>query len=186
MLPLLWLAVVVVTPIGEEPLFRGFRFRGWLRSAARRLAVIIVTALLLVDHPCAIRPGYVIAQVFVSGLMLGLVALGDRLDAFDHPDARPDQRSRACWRPCSPRTIDARETQSARRCWREGRMLVDAGRQARQADDVDAIGKARDAGDRVVEFDRVALAFATTIAAIVSLRCASTSSAVSVWLMVPR
>ena len=31
-LPLLWLAVVVVTPIGEESLFRGFLFRGWLRA----------------------------------------------------------------------------------------------------------------------------------------------------------
>src|SRR5690606_37635196 len=31
-LPVLWLAVVVVAPVGEEMLFRGFLFRGWHRS----------------------------------------------------------------------------------------------------------------------------------------------------------
>ncbi len=36
-LPMLWLVVVVVTPIGEETLFRGFLFRGWLAIAARCL-----------------------------------------------------------------------------------------------------------------------------------------------------
>ena len=39
-------------------------------------------------------------------------------------------------------------------------MLDDAGGQPRQADDVDAVGKARDTGNGVVEFDRIALAFA--------------------------
>ena len=33
-LPVLWLVVVVVTPIGEETLFRGFLFRGWLARRA--------------------------------------------------------------------------------------------------------------------------------------------------------
>jgi len=28
----LWFAVIVVTPIGEEVLFRGFLYRGWLRG----------------------------------------------------------------------------------------------------------------------------------------------------------
>jgi len=69
-LPLLYLAVVVVTPIGEESLFRGFLFRGWLRSPQQAWAVIAITAalwaLIHVQYDW-----YVIAQVFVSGLLLG-------------------------------------------------------------------------------------------------------------------
>jgi membrane protease YdiL (CAAX protease family) len=69
-LPLLWLAVVVVTPIGEETLFRGFLFRGWLRTPRDAWPVIVVTAVLwaLVHVQ---YDAYVIAQVFVFGLMLG-------------------------------------------------------------------------------------------------------------------
>jgi hypothetical protein len=39
-------------------------------------------------------------------------------------------------------------------------MLVDAGRQSRQTDHADAMREAGDAGDGVVEFDRIALALA--------------------------
>lgn len=69
-LPLLWLAVVVVTPIGEEILFRGFLFRGWLRTPANAWPVILITSLLwaLVHVQ---YDAYVIAQVFVFGVMLG-------------------------------------------------------------------------------------------------------------------
>ncbi len=42
---LLWLAVVVVTPLGEETLFRGFLYRGWLQSPRDAWLVIVVTAL---------------------------------------------------------------------------------------------------------------------------------------------
>ena len=45
-LPWLLLTVVVVTPIGEEMLFRGFLFRGWHRSPRDVWPVIVVTALL--------------------------------------------------------------------------------------------------------------------------------------------
>src|SRR5262249_25099376 len=44
--PWLWLTVVVVAPIGEETLFRGFPFRGWHRAPRDAWLVIIVTALL--------------------------------------------------------------------------------------------------------------------------------------------
>jgi membrane protease YdiL (CAAX protease family) len=66
----LWLAVVVVTPIGEETLFRGFLFRGWLRTPRDTWPVILITALLwaLVHVQ---YDWYVIAQVFVFGVMLG-------------------------------------------------------------------------------------------------------------------
>ena len=70
MLPLLWLAVVVVTPVSEELLFRGFLFRGWHRTPRDAWIVIIVTAAALGHHARAIRL-YVIGQVFVCGLMLG-------------------------------------------------------------------------------------------------------------------
>jgi CAAX protease family protein len=69
-LPVLWLVVVLVTPIGEETLFRGFLFRGWLRAPGDAWAVIGVTALLF----AAVHVQYnfaVIVQVFVFGLLLG-------------------------------------------------------------------------------------------------------------------
>jgi membrane protease YdiL (CAAX protease family) len=69
-LPLLWLAVVVVTPIGEESLFRGFLFRGWLRSPRDVWPVIAITAFLwAIVH--VQYDWYIIAQVFCFGLLLG-------------------------------------------------------------------------------------------------------------------
>jgi membrane protease YdiL (CAAX protease family) len=69
-LPWLWLAAIVVTPIGEETLFRGFLFRGWHRSPRNAWPAIIVTALLwaLVHVQYDL---YLIAQVFAYGLVLG-------------------------------------------------------------------------------------------------------------------
>jgi len=69
-LPLLYMAVVVVTPIAEETLFRGFLFRGWLRSSQFTWPTIVATAALwAIIH--VQYDWYVISQVFVSGLMLG-------------------------------------------------------------------------------------------------------------------
>ena len=69
-LPPLFFAVVVLTPVGEETLFRGFLFRGWLREPHQAWAVIIATAALwAVSH--VQYDWYVIGQVFVSGLLLG-------------------------------------------------------------------------------------------------------------------
>lgn len=69
-LPFLWFAVVVVTPIGEETLFRGFLFRGWLRKPDDAWLVIAVTSLLwAIIH--VQYDWYIIGQVFVSGLLLG-------------------------------------------------------------------------------------------------------------------
>lgn len=69
---LLWLliAVAIVTPIGEEILFRGFLFRGWLRNPGDAWAVIIATSLLwAIIH--VQYDWYIIAQIFVFGLLLG-------------------------------------------------------------------------------------------------------------------
>ncbi len=69
-LPLLWLAVVVVTPVGEEVLFRGFLFRGWHRSPRDVWLVIVATSLLwALSH--LQYDFFVIAQIFVVGLILG-------------------------------------------------------------------------------------------------------------------
>lgn len=68
----LWLAVVVATPIGEEILFRGFLFRGWLRSPRDVWPVIMVTSLLwAIIH--LQYDWYVIGQVFAFGLLLGWI-----------------------------------------------------------------------------------------------------------------
>ena len=69
-LPWLWLALVVVAPIGEEMLFRGFLFRGWHRSPRDAWAVIITIALLWALTHVQYNP-YFMAQVFVIGLVLG-------------------------------------------------------------------------------------------------------------------
>jgi CAAX protease family protein len=69
-LPWLWLAIVVVGPIGEETLFRGFLFRGWHRSPRDAWVAIIVTASLwALSH--AQYNLFFIGQVFVFGLLLG-------------------------------------------------------------------------------------------------------------------
>jgi CAAX protease family protein len=69
-LPWLWLGVVIVTPIGEETLFRGFLFRGLLRSPNDPWLAIGVTAtlwaLIHVQYDL-----YVISQVFAFGLVIG-------------------------------------------------------------------------------------------------------------------
>lgn len=66
----LWLAIVVFTPLGEELIFRGFLFRGWLRTPRDGWPVIVATALLwAVIH--LQYDWYVIGQIFVFGLMLG-------------------------------------------------------------------------------------------------------------------
>ncbi len=62
--------MVVATPIGEEILFRGFLFRGWLQAPRDVWPVIVVTSLLwAIIH--VQYDWYVIGQVFAFGLLLG-------------------------------------------------------------------------------------------------------------------
>jgi membrane protease YdiL (CAAX protease family) len=69
---LLLIAVAIVTPIGEETLFRGFLFRGWLQQPRDAWAVIVVTALLwAIIH--VQYDWYVTGQIFVFGLLLGWI-----------------------------------------------------------------------------------------------------------------
>lgn len=69
---LLWLcvAVIILTPIGEEILFRGFLFQGWLRKPSDGWVVIFATSLLWAMIHVQ-YDWYVIGQIFVFGLLLG-------------------------------------------------------------------------------------------------------------------
>lgn len=69
-LPLLWLAVVVVAPIGEELLFRGFLHRGWAASWLGVPGTVLLTALLwALLHQQYNWLG--IAVIFSMGIALG-------------------------------------------------------------------------------------------------------------------
>ena len=69
-LVLLWFAIVVVTPIGEETVFRGFLFRGWLRKPRDAWPVIAVTAALWALIHLQ-YDWYVTGQIFAFGLVIG-------------------------------------------------------------------------------------------------------------------
>jgi membrane protease YdiL (CAAX protease family) len=69
---LMWVAVVLVGPAGEEIMFRGFLYRGWARSP--RLvapAIFVISALWSILH--IQYDWYGILQIFVGGLLLGWV-----------------------------------------------------------------------------------------------------------------
>lgn len=69
-LPWLLIAVVAVTPVSEELLFRGFLFHGWLRTPRDTWPVIVVTALLFAIMHVQ-YDWYIISHVFVFGLLQG-------------------------------------------------------------------------------------------------------------------
>src|SRR5262245_51097827 len=72
LLPLLLVAIVVFIPVGEESLFRGFLFRGWLRSPRSPWPIIIVTAGIFgVIH--VQYDWFLIVQVFVFGVFFGWI-----------------------------------------------------------------------------------------------------------------
>jgi membrane protease YdiL (CAAX protease family) len=69
-LVLLWFAIMVVTPFGEETLFRGFLFRGWFREPKDAwFAVVATAALFALLH--VQYDWFIIAQVFGFGVLLG-------------------------------------------------------------------------------------------------------------------
>lgn len=68
--PLLLFAITVLIPIGEESLFRGFLFRGWLRSPRSAWPVIVLTAgLFAIIH--VQYDWFLIGQVFAFGVLFG-------------------------------------------------------------------------------------------------------------------
>jgi membrane protease YdiL (CAAX protease family) len=73
-LPLLALAIVVVLPLAEEVLFRGFLFTGVLHSRLGPVGAVVLTALLWsLMH--VQYDAYGIGTIFVSGLLLGYARL---------------------------------------------------------------------------------------------------------------
>lgn len=66
------LAIVVIGPAGEEIMFRGFLFRGWVTPGLRGVAaVVVITLLWSVQH--IQYDWFGISQVFVTGLLLGWI-----------------------------------------------------------------------------------------------------------------
>src|ERR1700720_3660343 len=70
----LWLALVVVAPVGEELLFRGFLFRGFVREPRDALpgilAIALIWSLLHIQYDW-----FGASLVFVIGVLLGYVRL---------------------------------------------------------------------------------------------------------------
>jgi membrane protease YdiL (CAAX protease family) len=70
----LWLALIVVAPVGEELLFRGFLFRGFVREPRDALpgilAISLIWSLLHIQYDW-----FGAAQVFALGMLLGYVRL---------------------------------------------------------------------------------------------------------------
>jgi membrane protease YdiL (CAAX protease family) len=69
----LWLGIVVAAPIGEEILFRGFMFRGFVHAPRDAIPSIVIISLM---WSLAHRGQYDwigIAYLFVFGVLLGLV-----------------------------------------------------------------------------------------------------------------
>ena len=69
-LPWLWLTVVVAAPVGEEVLFRGFFFRGWLRASGDARPAIAATSLLWAGLHVQYDL-FTMGVVLVLGLLLG-------------------------------------------------------------------------------------------------------------------
>jgi membrane protease YdiL (CAAX protease family) len=70
----LWLALIVVAPVGEELLFRGFLFRGFVREERDALpgilAISLIWSLLHIQYDW-----FGAGQVFAIGMLLGYVRL---------------------------------------------------------------------------------------------------------------
>jgi membrane protease YdiL (CAAX protease family) len=72
LLPLLLFAVTILIPIGEETLFRGFLFQGWLKTPQQAWPVIVFTAgIFAIIH--VQYDWFLIAQVFAFGVLFGWI-----------------------------------------------------------------------------------------------------------------
>jgi membrane protease YdiL (CAAX protease family) len=70
MLPLFCFALVIAAPIAEEIVFRGFLFRGWVRSERAALpGIVLISLLFAVIHMQ--YDWFGVLQVFCIGLLLG-------------------------------------------------------------------------------------------------------------------
>ena len=68
----LWLAIVVAGPIGEEILFRGFMFRGFVHAPRDAIpSIVLISLIWSLTH--VQYDWFTIAEIFVFGVLLGLV-----------------------------------------------------------------------------------------------------------------
>jgi uncharacterized protein len=69
-LPLLWFTFVVAAPAGEEIMFRGFLYRGWVQSKCAVVpGVVVISALWALMH--AQYDWFGLLQIFLMGLLFG-------------------------------------------------------------------------------------------------------------------
>ena len=69
-LPMLWVAFVIVAPLGEEIVFRGFLYRGWARS--RRAVAPAIAAIAALWASIHVQYDWFgMLQIFLIGLLLG-------------------------------------------------------------------------------------------------------------------
>ena len=69
--PLLWIAVIVMAPLFEEFLFRGFLFAGWSQSKLGATGAIFLTSFLWAALHTQYE-FYYIALIFAFGILAGL------------------------------------------------------------------------------------------------------------------
>jgi membrane protease YdiL (CAAX protease family) len=68
----LWLAIVVAAPIGEELLFRGFMFRGFVHAPRDAVpSIVLISLLWSLAHTQ--YDWFTIKEIFVLGVLYGLV-----------------------------------------------------------------------------------------------------------------
>jgi membrane protease YdiL (CAAX protease family) len=72
MLPALWLAIVIVAPVTEELVFRGFLHRGWASSRLGVSGTIIFTSALWTAGHVQYN-GFELLGVFATGLLFGWI-----------------------------------------------------------------------------------------------------------------
>jgi uncharacterized protein len=67
----LWLTFVIAAPVAEEIMFRGFLFRGWVRSERSAIpGILIISALFAAIH--VQYDWFGMLQVFFIGLLLAI------------------------------------------------------------------------------------------------------------------
>jgi len=69
---LLWIAVVIFTPLLEETFFRGFLFAGFIQSRIGLIGTIIITSLIWTTLHIQYEV-YELATIFILGIILGIV-----------------------------------------------------------------------------------------------------------------
>ncbi len=73
-MPLLWLAIIVAAPLGEEVLFRGFLFKGLRDSRVGPIGAILISSLAW-SALHANYPLFDVTVIFLGGLLLGAARL---------------------------------------------------------------------------------------------------------------